>query len=829
MGIFDSIRNLRKKNVSATSRFLDANGNPKTVISAGGGKGLTGIGGSKRDERTLKSYWNYYNGEGVIFSAVNTIAWNTVMVGYHLMSDSPEAKKLIQTKFDEMDIDGVLLDTVIYAIIFGDSYIEKVRSKGNKKALSNEYEEYIDPVVLRLKDIFSDGTKNRKYKELYTAYLNRIDQLKTLQKKPSGYVSALKIVDPLTMQINIDEYGREESYQQKIGGRVLKTKLTTDDIIHLRFFPNPSSPYGVSIIEPSKGSINRMVDVDQSLHQAIVRHGLPKFHVKVGTETEPIPPKAVFDKIKSDLEDISAKNEFITPAAISINTIDERGVPGVDAYANTFQRKTIVGLMCPEESLGLDSGPLHPETELLVEGKGFIPITDVREGDMIASINPNTHSIEFQENKKNWIYKVSDDIFNFTGQSFSIKCTKNHRMYFKPQRGEFKIDLAQNLPSNFELLVGGLKWGGNDIEYITVPEVDYFVGDRWNHTKVKYRTEGKKYIPIDLWLEFLGYFLSEGCTTIKKNGDYRVWIRQCKKENLDKIVSCIKQLPFNISVYGDKITINSKQLSTYLSNYGKSNEKYIPENIRNLPPERLVILYDALMFGDGCENNYFTSSKQLANDVQEILLKMGYGSSIYCRDRIGREVIINGKVTGKCNYLQYTVTKNVNELTPQVYIHDTKYHKSVLKKEFYEGHVHCVTVDNGLILTRFDGKCVVVGNSTQASATVREIMFERFIKSIQHKLSTKLRVELINQILIENGFDENTVYMKFNSVTDKDEEAKAKWIGNLFRGFPEGKKPLSINEIRTLFDFPSIEGGDDLVEGTIGGEKINTPPEATAD
>lgn len=252
--------------------------------------------------------------------------------------------------------------------------------------------------------------------------------------------------------------------------------------------------------------------------------------------------------------------------------------------------------------------------------------------------------------------------------------------------------------------------------------------------------------------------------------------------------------------------------------------------MKELCPKQLRILYDALMLGDGSYNNYSTTSKRLADDVQEILIKMGYGSSIYYRDsRVGRDVVIHGKVTGKCNWPEYAVTRNEGQMTPEVRITNIKGHKSILTKEHYDGNVYCVTVDNGLILTRLDGKCIITGNSTEASARVREILHERMIRSFQHKIENQIRLELFNPNLINNGFKENEVSIKFKSVTSADEEGMAKWLGNLLRGFPEGKKPITINEVRSFFNLENVEGGDELITGSVGGEEINSPVDVTAD
>jgi len=419
MALRDYFRLPRAFRGRTRSIYVDDQGKPKTVVSTGSAKGKSTPAPTKgRTEQNLKTYWNYYNNEGTVFASINITAWNAVMVGYNLISDNPKAKELIQKKFDEMDINGTLLDNVVYTLVFGDAFIEKVKTKKKPKEASKKHQD---------------------------------------KKKPTGYITRLKTVNPITMNINADNLGTITGYQQTIEGRKLDTILKPEEIVHFRFFPKPDTPYGISIIEPSRTTIDRKMDTDETIYQAIKRH-TAKYVVTLG-DKDLIPPKEVFDKIKADLEDISSKNEFIVPGTVTMETIDEKGIEGVEEYFNTFQTQMIIGLLCPEEALGLGRG------------------------------------------------------------------------------------------------------------------------------------------------------------------------------------------------------------------------------------------------------------------------------------------------------------------------------------------------------------------STEATSKVKEIMYERFIKSIQHKLATQVRMEVINPILMENGMEENTVFMRFNSVTDADEAVKAKWMGNLLRGFPEGQKPFTINEIRAVFDYPPIEGGDELIYG----------------
>ena len=400
------------------SKYLTKTGRPKTIIATGqkseGGKG----GDTTRTEKRLKTFWDYYQGEGIIFASISITAWNTVMVGYHLISDDPKAKEIVQKAFDATDIDGTILDNVIYALVFGDSFVEKIKGK-------------------------TEGKETINYYDLHT-------------------------VDPITMIANTDEYGRITGYQQKIGGKVLPSKLKPEQIIHFKFFPKPSTPYGVSLLEPSIDTIDRKITTDESLANAIQRHGTTKYVVQVGNDEE-IPPESVFTAIKTKLEDIDSQNEFIIPKLVDIKTIDEKGIQGVKEYSDYFMVQLIVGLLCPEEALG--------------QGKG----------------------------------------------------------------------------------------------------------------------------------------------------------------------------------------------------------------------------------------------------------------------------------------------------------------------------------------------------STEATSKVKEIMYERFIKSIQHKIAINLKKELIDSILEENGMEPGLVKMRFNSVTDSDEAVKAKWMGNLLRGFPEGKMPFTINEVRAVFDYPAIEGGDELLQQESGSEGEEKP------
>jgi hypothetical protein len=281
-----------------TRLFVDKEGKPKTVIATGGGGGAAFGGGGGRSQQLMRAYWSYYINDGTIFASVNTTAWNTVMTGYTIVTEEEGKKEEISNFLNQVDFDGVMLDSITYALIFGDAFIEKVR-KGKE-------------------------------------------------------ITSLKIVDPITMEINTDEFGRVESYQQRIRGQ-LQAPLKPEDIIHIRLFNNPASPYGISLIAPTRATIDRKAATDDAVANAIIRHGTGKFVVTVG-DKDFIPDESVFTAIKSKLEDITATNEFIVPGPVTITEIDQKGISGVEEYYNYFQTQLVIGLLCPEEALGLGRG-----------------------------------------------------------------------------------------------------------------------------------------------------------------------------------------------------------------------------------------------------------------------------------------------------------------------------------------------------------------------------------------------------------------------------------------------------------------------------------------
>ena len=205
-------------------------------------------------------------------------------------------------------------------------------------------------------------------------------------------------------------------------------------------------------------------------------------------------------------------------------------------------------------------------------------------------------------------------------------------------------------------------------------------------------------IKLTDFLFFYGFWLAEGCL-YQKGSAYLVIVDQ--KGDIDYI---LKPLGFNISKYKTKTdcirySICSKQFYEYmysLNGRQKSDTKKIPRWILNLSDKYLLHVFNGMMIGDGTNNKilgvYNTVSKQLADDFQELLFKIGKVGNI--KKYESKHTHILGKLIKKKNpYYRIIISEHT-----ECMIMPNK-----IKKEYYHGKIYCVCVPNETIFVRRKG------------------------------------------------------------------------------------------------------------------------------
>ncbi|MBL7206064.1 MAG: hypothetical protein ISS36_00525 [Candidatus Aenigmarchaeota archaeon] len=332
------------------------------------------------------------------------------------------------------------------------------------------------------------------------------------------------------------------------------------------------------------------------------------------------------------------------------------------------------------------------ETEILTKS-GWKFMKDISPDEVVATLNKENNCLEYQKIQSKTSYKFKGNMHSIKNNRINLLVTPGHNFWVKRKHSNYfefkKIEELHGIKTYHYQKVGGVHWKSGKSNKC-------FILSRVKHgNKIKKTDEIR--IPIKLWLEFLGYYLSEGWVYNDGHGHYKVCVAQLKNsKNYEPIKNCVKKIPFNSFYDKNTFTFYNKQLYTYLKRFGKAKNKFIPLEFLEMPKCKLRILFDALIRGDGnirgSGYRYATISKQLADDMQILATKLGFSARISVQKPKKKEH----------NDLYMVRIGRSSVSTVRSY---------QITKETYNGPVYCVTVPNHIILVRRGGKSVFCGNT----------------------------------------------------------------------------------------------------------------------
>jgi intein/homing endonuclease len=365
-----------------------------------------------------------------------------------------------------------------------------------------------------------------------------------------------------------------------------------------------------------------------------------------------------------------------------------------------FDEKRLIEQICAVtgdlqamQSAGGHGDCYDDKTEVLTKS-GWKFFNDLSYTDEIATLKEHKF-LEYQKPSKIIKERYKGKMYEIATTQVNLLVTPRHKLFVK-QPGKTK---------HYELIVP---------EEIEGKQVQYKKDAIWKGTEKKFFELDVLKIEMDSFLKFIGYFVSEGYTIHNK----AIQICQMPGWKSNKMFEDLKELPFNVKHSKKQGTEGVRFCSTKLVKWSKENlgtraiNKHLPNWIFSLSTRQLKILLDALVLGDGSysywpdyvgtNNGYSTVSKELADQIQEITLKIGWCSNIYFSDaNIGRKGMF-----GIGNYRGYKISFVQNKKQPIVH----KHNKSDRWID-YNGDIYCVTVPNHIIYVRREGKPVWSGNS----------------------------------------------------------------------------------------------------------------------
>lgn len=357
------------------------------------------------------------------------------------------------------------------------------------------------------------------------------------------------------------------------------------------------------------------------------------------------------------------------------------------------------------------------DTEVLTKD-GWTPFPNLTGNESLATVNIETDAIEYQQSTRLVSREHRGEMIHFSGRKLDALVTPNHRMVVCGQREgdrQFRFREAGDVNASNNVLRLNGKWAGDSPEVMLLPRCVSRQGLEVS--------QEKELDPYD-FAEFLGWFVSEGSAakTIKVPGNgYRVVISQSRSANPIKyalIGALLDRLPWNYVTFESGYSISSKQLWEFVRPLGTCYEKYVPQWIKDGNTEIIRRFLTSAIMGDGWYRSsgnacgYGTCSKRLADDIQELLIKMGKTASI----------ISSSPESYKAHPLRNKLVRTKNNFH-SVYEWSRPY--AVLRNSAgvpnfepvaFEGQVYCATVPNGTLIVRRNGKPIVCGNCGEYAA-----------------------------------------------------------------------------------------------------------------
>lgn len=395
----------------------------------------------------------------------------------------------------------------------------------------------------------------------------------------------------------------------------------------------------------------------------------------------PKPLKLVTDKLKIVLKKLTPNRTFFSTEII----VDKKGTPYL-----------------------ID--PCYSEDTEVLTDQGWKFFKDLNGTERICTLNPETKEIEYQKPIAYQKYWYEGEMIRIINSSIDILTTPEHRhwIYTKKNKKLRPVE-ARNLPKSFSIPRTG-KWNGIEVKYFVLPAYSnkWHSGKGRGIDKVKYESEKK--IKMEDWLKFLGIYLAEGYCN-------KWCVNIAQKTKQKEIEEILKNLPFKYSKSKSGFRISSVQLTNYLKQFGKCNEKFVPSFVKELSPRLINIFLDAFILGDGSirENGarrFYTTSSKLRDDIQELLLKAGSVGNYYVKIRRGSKMRVRSK-----EYIRNFDIYVINERKKyQNFLKE--YNDNCIKKEFYRGFVYDVTVPNHIIYVRRNGKPLWSSNCFRAPMPV---------------------------------------------------------------------------------------------------------------
>jgi len=457
---------------------------------------------------------------------------------------------------------------------------------------------------------------------------------------------------------------------------------------HLKHMPVPYGTYGTSLIRRLFQTLAYKTKIMTANWIVAERLIVPVRIVKIGSDQRPAS--------SADISDVQMQ---LAATANDPNlTIVTHHNFELEWYGACFPQTNDIQVLTPE---------------------GWKTYEEINDDDLVGTFNKESGILEFQQFTQRHEYEYDSSLYgplySFGDKLMDIPVTPNHRMLVRKGRWTDRYDtvMSQDVKRHHKIpcRVG---WNGK-----LPPSLPYRSCSALSN------------MSLHDFLRFAGYYVSEG--HVQKWFKSRVSTEKVPQsigisQNVDQpAYEKIKSLMYGISdrayIHKDErrevathtVKISDVRLADYMvQEFGAgSSEKLVPRWILDLPKAELRIFLNAAMEGDGQTREmktgrrfrYSTVSKHLADDIFEIVLKLGYTPYV---------TVESVKSLHRSDI--YRVSWSNLNRTKERQVQD-------ISRRDYKGKVWCLTVPNEYLVVRFSGRCFIVGNSGKILQVTSEMEY----------------------------------------------------------------------------------------------------------
>lgn len=354
------------------------------------------------------------------------------------------------------------------------------------------------------------------------------------------------------------------------------------------------------------------------------------------------------------------------------------------------------------------------QTDILTR-RGWLRFCELRPEDEVLSMDPRAHIAEYVKPIAMHASYRSGEMCSYEVKGCNFKVTPNHKMYgrnrdggkgigvYRPWKFKEAGDLAKK--HSYFFMTRGIDWRVPDISTFTVPGFKALIK---NHTE--------RVVNFDQWMEFLGWYYSEGSLGKRINslGETEHVTTTLTNKDTGEVELVAGRMGFTPKPQSGattrQINIHDRALSEHLASFGVGClVKRIPDYVMQASARQINIFLDAYVKGDGYDKTpdrsiIYTSSVILANQLQELCLKGGANSVIRKRSLAGKPANFSTHI-GISSCDGYVVSRARWSASIMV-------RQKNIKRNSYDGMVYCAELPKyHLLYTRRNGTCMWSGNS----------------------------------------------------------------------------------------------------------------------